>query len=811
METDVVLDRLIATVPADREWQWQRSPLGETEFGRHIARFGDEEWRVLGHWVQRRLSVKGHDYLLEELITRVARRKLAWTADEVELLWHLVFNREHTWWVTTKLVTLPLAATATLPADVRERFVEQAARAREAMGDHDWTLRDQTTRKLDDFLAAHTGGTGDTSAVRALIGEHDHFATALLADFGDRLAAPGVFPLLRRWNTATAARPGIGWLATAEALLRPEAVPLIREILQRLAAHRERSFGRRHDGHEWTETVFLHDRTAVSLRGMLWTCRLIDEPWVIPLLGDCAVTCGTGIGGAGANSRSEKLANAAVGTLDHKGDLSAVPHLARVQAKVRKKSVLAAVARALDTVAESTGLSPEQLLDRTVPAFGFGADGVREERIGDCLVRLRAETQALEFVNAKGKIVKAAPAAIRKDPALAELKTSLKELKQMLPAERFRLERALIEERIWRWNQVTEFFLDHPVTGLFARSLIWKILQGPAGIPVRTTDGWELTDPAGRRIQPNPDTPVLLWHPIDEPAESVRNWRDHLLDAGIRQPFKQAFREVYLLTPAEERTRTLSNRFAGHTLHYGQAKALLNQRGWTGLSIGHWDYECEGDAGAAIKELSGYRVRWEMHVNSDPEADGWGTASFCAAEQIRFYRADEPDTDLYGYAREGLPLTEVPPLVLSEALRDADLAVGVSSVGLGPQAVTGHETSWHSQGFGDLTETARTRRDALARLLPRLKISERAELTERFLRVRGDLRTYKIHLGSGNILMEPNDAYLCIVPGTDRSRERVFLPFEEDGGMLSIILSKAFLLADDTAITDPTITRQIGT
>ena len=78
--------------------------------------------------------------------------------------------------------------------------------------------------------------------------------------------------------------------------------------------------------------------------------------------------------------------------------------------------------------------------------------------------------------------------------------------------------------------------------------------------------------------------------------------------------------------------------------------------------------------------------------------------------------------------------------------------------------------------------------------------------------MRGDLRTYKIHLGSGNILMEPNDQYLCIVP--DRSTKAagdggaVFLPFEGDQ-TLSVILSKALLLADDGTITDPTITRQI--
>ncbi|MEM7656347.1 MAG: hypothetical protein AAF399_09485, partial [Bacteroidota bacterium] len=66
------------------------------------------------------------------------------------------------------------------------------------------------------------------------------------------------------------------------------------------------------------------------------------------------------------------------------------------------------------------------------------------------------------------------------------------------------------------------------------------------------------------------------------------------------------------------------------------------------------------------------------------------------------------------------------------------------------------------------------------------------------------------HLGSTNILMEPNDQYLCIVP--DRSKkdpsQAVFLPFEGDKS-LSVILSKAFLLAADDKIKDSTITSQI--
>ena len=80
--------------------------------------------------------------------------------------------------------------------------------------------------------------------------------------------------------------------------------------------------------------------------------------------------------------------------------------------------------------------------------------------------------------------------------------------------------------------------------------------------------------------------------------------------------------------------------------------------------------------------------------------------------------------------------------------------------------------------------------------------------------VRGERATYKIHLGSGSAMIEPGSRYLCIVPGrstgvTDKGvPARIFLPFEGDN-MLAIILSKAFLLADDLKITDPTILRQL--
>ncbi|MGI5156408.1 DUF4132 domain-containing protein [Microbispora sp. CA-102843] len=293
-----------------------------------------------------------------------------------------------------------------------------------------------------------------------------------------------------------------------------------------------------------------------------------------------------------------------------------------------------------------------------------------------------------------------------------------------------------------------------------------------------------------------PDVPVRLWHPARATPEEVRAWREIVQDKELRQPFKQAFREVYLLTPAEEATGVYSNRFAGHVVGYHKLYALFKQRGWQAGYLGPWD---GGSGGEARRVLAGGGWRATFFHDYLWHEDGYATTG-----QVRFQRAAED-----GW-REA-PLGEVPPLVFSEAMRDVDLFVAVASIGADPEwldrGVDGLRDYWQSYGFGDLSENARVRRDALARLLPRLAIADRCSLADRFLVVRGELRTYKIHLGSGNILMEPNDAYLCIVPRG--SGDRVFLPFEEDGGLLSVIVSKAFLLAADTEITDPTITRQI--
>jgi len=411
-----------------------------------------------------------------------------------------------------------------------------------------------------------------------------------------------------------------------------------------------------------------------------------------------------------------------------------------------------------------------------------------------------------------GKRQSSVPQAVKEQHAeeLKELNQAVKDIRKMLPAQAARIENLYLEQKRWPLPTWRERYLDHPLAGTLARRLIWKFTNGDRVASGVWLDG-EIAGADGQTLDwLNDGTEVELWHPLYEPTADIMRWRELLAEHQVQQPFKQAHREIYLLTDAENTTRVYSNRFAAHIIKQHQFHALCNARGWKNKLRLMVDELFP----PATREMPAWNLRSEFWIDGIGDDYGTdtteaGTFLYLSTDQVRFHENDHP---------EPLDLSLVPPLVFSEIMRDVDLFVGVASVANDPTWFDGgpdarYEGYWSSYSFGDLSETAKTRKQVLERLISRLKIADRCRLNDRFLVVRGDVRTYKIHLGSGNILMEPNDQYLCIVPGRSQVSggpvDKVFLPFEGDN-TLSIILSKAFLLAADWKITDPTILRQIG-
>jgi hypothetical protein len=578
-----------------------------------------------------------------------------------------------------------------------------------------------------------------------------------------------------------------------------------------------------------------YDLVAVNaniLKGLAWLCSKSDDAEIARALTALAVSAYRKIPGSGP--RAGKVGNACFWAMGNMPGSGGVAQLSILKLKVKTNTAQKVIANALEIAAKRMGMTAEEIEEMSVPTYGMEEVGLRRDDFGEIVSELRVDGSEVEQVwtRVDAKRLSSAPKAVKEQypEELKEINQAVKDIRKMLPAQRDRIDNLVLLQKKWTFGSWQARYLNHPLVGTIVRRLIWKFSKADKATSGIWLDGRLI----GSDNQPldwiDDSTTVELWHPINVQPELVLEWRQWLLDHEIRQPFKQAYREIYILTDAERNTQVYSNRYAAHILRQHQFNSLCAAKGWkNSLRLMVDDF-----FPPASKLLPHWGLRAEYWVEGIGDQYGTdtnetGTYLYLTTDQVRFYRVDAVENRAHagggGYSAqrwfgrgtaEPLPLEEIPPLVFSEIMRDVDMFVGVASVGNDPNWLDGgaevrYRDYWHSYSFGELTESSKTRKQVLEALLPRLKIAGRCRLMDKFLVVRGDIRTYKIHLGSGNILMEPNDQYLCIVPSRGSGvmgKEKLFVPFEGDQ-TLSIILSKAFLLAEDKKISDPSITRQI--
>lgn len=618
--------------------------------------------------------------------------------------------------------------------------------------------------------------------------------------------------LLQHCQQAESSKPTLKWTkkskecveAVGHEKLKAQLLPWFELVALPRPVHREP----RQPQYEPDPDQLIADVNSVILKGLVWACAEWEDAEITRAVSRLAQVCFKKVRNLGA--RCPRIGNACLYSLSVTSTDEAAAELTRLNQMVKQPSARKLIGKSLDKAAELTGQTREDLEESTVPTYGLDGEGCLKQVFGDFTAECHIsgpDALQLRWRKADGNVQKSVPAEVKEQhaPDLKAFKRTIQDIEKMLPAQRQRLERLMATEREWEFGKWRERYLDHALLAHLARRLIWHFRgadQKSAGIWL----GGKIVDLQDRPIDwLSPQTRVRLWHPLGQEVETVSNWRRWLESHQIAQPFKQAHREIYILTDAEVQTGTYSNRFAAHIIRQHQFAALAKERGWTYRLMGNFDSH-------NVPTL--ILPRWDLAVEFWVESPGGqesasdsGIFLHIATDQVRF-------CDMTGTAR---PLHEVPALIFSEVMRDVDLFVGVCSIGNDPAWQDRGEGGqfggyWQRFAFGDLSVPAKTRREVLERLLPRLKIAGQCELHDKFLVVRGSLRTYKIHLGSSNILMEPNDRYLCIVP--DRSRattldgKQVFLPFEGDN-TLAVILSKAFMLADDGKIKDQSILNQI--
>lgn len=557
---------------------------------------------------------------------------------------------------------------------------------------------------------------------------------------------------------------------------------------------------------EWY-SFFISSNNTPTLKGIAWCLSTTDFSALDEIIEKLIVRCFKKIPGQGPSCGA--LGNACIYSVASRNSLEAVALLNRVKSRIAQRNTKALIGKYIVSIASSLDISVEELEDFSIPDFDL-TNGEKSISFNDYQARISMPVfgkAVVEWIKPDGKLQKSVPSFVRKDfpTELKSIQNEKKLIPKTLTIQRDKLDRSYIQNRILSYPHFSKYYFQHGLMSKLSHKLIWNFeKQKKQTNAMWINEQWQ--DVNGKAVDWIDEAcMVKLWHPLHSATAEILNWRQLLLDQEIKQPLKQAFREVYVLTEAEINTKVYSNRMAAHILKQHQFNALSGLRGWKYELLGAYD---DGIDGAICNiTIPAYNLSaeyWISEVNADDAFNDVGIWLYVATDQVRF----KQNQNL-------LDLADVPRIVFSEVMRDVDLFVGVASVGNDPQWQDRGEapqfnTYWENYSFGDLSEVAKTRKTVLENLIPRLKIADVCSIEGKFLIVKGKLRTYKIHIGSTNILMEPNDQYLCIVPdrSAGKAGDKLFIPFEGDRG-LSIIISKAFLLADDDKITDKTITQQI--
>ena len=362
-----------------------------------------------------------------------------------------------------------------------------------------------------------------------------------------------------------------------------------------------------------------------------------------------------------------------------------------------------------------------------------------------------------------GKTLKTAPPAIRKSPDFVALKTQQTQLKEQIARFCSTLEAMMSSGETLALDDLKPL-LKMPAVRLLLEQLI--VLADDAVLGWLDTATLTVTDLEGRQHVAAKN--LRIAHPFHLfTAGQLSDWQKEVVSHRRVQPFKQAFRELYLLTPAERDSGLWSNRFAGHLLKGKVAARLLQVRNWSTSSVEDIYYESKEHGIYAM-----FNFLDTGHYLSETEHFTFDT--------IAFYRD-----------QQAIALEQVPPLLFSEIMRDADLLVSVA------HAADGYNTS---------NETLQRRAELVGELIQGLGL-QNVKCDGHFLRIIGQRANYRVHLGSAAIHIEPGN-YLCVVPAGSGVTD-FYLPFADTDKKMAEVLSKMFLLLDDMNITDSLILEQI--
>ncbi len=340
--------------------------------------------------------------------------------------------------------------------------------------------------------------------------------------------------------------------------------------------------------------------------------------------------------------------------------------LLAVGSRFRTKSIQEEANTQAQALADRRGWTVAELADRTIPSAGLDETGVLTIDYGPRQFTARLDPD-LDFAltDPEGKSIKSLPEP-RKDDDEAKaadakkmFSAAKKELKSVVSMQGDRFYEAMCTQRTWSFEDWNLYLNQHPIVKHHCQRLVWAVIRNDKAAQLfRPLDDGSLTDVADDPVKLDGAEMIRVAHECQVTSEDSRKWLAHLKDYNVETLFEQFGRQNFQPTE-EQKAETELGDFQGHLLETFKLRGRATKLGYTRgqAQDGGWFFD--------------YHKRFPtLGIESVIEFTGNGLPEenrTVALTNMHFDRI--PDGEASGES-EKMPLSEVPPVLLSECWND---------------------------------------------------------------------------------------------------------------------------------------------
>ncbi|MEJ5996727.1 DUF4132 domain-containing protein [Corynebacterium sp. H130] len=312
-----------------------------------------------------------------------------------------------------------------------------------------------------------------------------------------------------------------------------------------------------------------------------------------------------------------KRATHGLDALRNVGSDLALQQISGIASKVKFAGIKKRAAEAMDEIAETKGLTRDELEDRIIPDGGLDSTGRRVFSYGprSFVATLTPECKVVarlldEDGRPTGKPKASLPAPNKSDDqelaAASKKEYSLlkKGLTSAAKLQAIRFEQAMISGRRWTGEEFANFFASNPLVRSLLAGIVWGIYRDDARVGLgRLDESGELIDAGDEPIDVS-DSTVGIIHPGDLSDMEKAEWGEVQADFELQEAFPQLSRQIHEL-PADQ---------GDHLVLQGVEQGLVDSRRMVGsLKRSGWDR-------GAVLDAGGYSLYYRYFDNANVTA-----------------------------------------------------------------------------------------------------------------------------------------------------------------------------------------------